>query len=239
MSGHSKWATIKRQKGANDAKRGQLFTRLGNAIALAAKGGADPEVNFALRLAIDRARAANMPTANVQRSIDRGAGKLGGAIIEEMTFEAYGPDRIGAVIECATDNKNRTVAEVRTAVTKNGGSMAAAGSVLFQFDRKGVVRIKKSGDDDGDQLAAIDAGAEDVFDEDDLWAIYTEPKQLHAVRKALGEAGLSVESAELAYVPKQTVEVSGDAADKVVKFMDALDDLDEVTNTYTNFDIKE
>lgn len=239
MSGHSKWSTIKRQKGAKDAARGAVFTKLGNAIAVAAKGGADPETNFGLRLAIDKARDANMPMANIQRSVDRGAGKLGGAIIEEMTFEAYGPGRIGAIIECATDNKNRTVAEVRTAVTKNGGSMAATGSVLFQFDRKGIIRIKKSGDDDADQLTAIDAGAEDVFDEEDLWAIYTEPKQLHAVRKNLSEAGMTIESAELAYVPKQTVEVSGEVTAKVLKFMDALDDLDDVVNVHSNFDTKE
>lgn len=238
MSGHSKWSTIKRQKGAKDAARGALFTKLGNAIAIAARSGGDQGINPNLVMMVEKAKKAGMPMTNIQRSIDRGLGKLGGAIVEEMTFEAYGPGKIGVIIECATDNKNRTVAEVRTAVTKNGGSMAATGSVMFQFDRNGVIRIKKSGDDDADQLAAIDAGAEDVFDEEDLWAIYTDPKELHAVQKNLEAGGLSIDSAELAYVPKQTVEISGESTDRVLKFMDALENLDDVVNTFANFDIK-
>src|SRR5688572_7449141 len=145
MSGHSKWATIKRQKGVNDAKRGAIFTKLANAIALAAKSGADPDMNFALRLAMDKARAANMPMANIQRSIDRGSGKLGGAAIEEVTYEGYGPGGIGVIVECATDNKNRTYPEVRLAFTKSGGSMAEPGSVAFQFARKGVIRAAFTG----------------------------------------------------------------------------------------------
>lgn len=239
MSGHSKWSTIKRQKGVKDAARGAVFTKLGNAIAVAAKSGADPAMNATLAMAVEKAKKASMPIANIQRSIDRGAGKLGGAIIEELALEGYGPGGIAVIVECATDNRNRTLAEVRTAITKHGGTVAESGAVAFQFDRKGIIRIKKSGDDDADQLAAIDAGAEDVFDEDDLWAIYTEPKQLHIVRQALQAAELEVESAELAYVPKQTVEISGEQTDKVMKFMDALDELDDVVNVFANFDIKE
>lgn len=239
MSGHSKWSTIKRQKGAKDAARGAVFTKLGNAIAVAAKSGADPSMNATLAMAVEKAKKASMPTANIQRSIDRGAGKLGGAAIEELTLEGYGPGGIAVIVECATDNRNRTLAEVRTAIIKHGGTVAESGSVAFQFDRKGIIHVKKSGDDDADQLAAIDAGAEDVFDEDDVWAVYTEPRQLHVVRQALKTANLEVESADLAYVPKTTVEVSGEAADKVIRFMDALDELDDVVNVHTNFDTKD
>lgn len=240
MSGHSKWSTIKRQKGLKDAQKGAVFTKLGNNIAVAARAGADLDTNFALRLAIDKARAANMPLANIQRSVDRGSGKLGGAIIEEVTYEGYGPGGIGVIIECATDNKNRTLPEVKLAFSKNGGSMAESGAVAFQFTRKGVVRAGFSGDADEAMLVAIDAGAEDADVEDGELIVYTDSKELAKVRDALQAAGLVVKEAELAYIPNDMVEVSDpETARKTGNLLDALDDLDDVTNVYTNADIKD
>jgi YebC/PmpR family DNA-binding regulatory protein len=240
MSGHSKWSTIKRQKAVTDAKRSAVFTKVGNMIAVAAKGGSDPTMNFALRLALDQARAANMPQVNIQRAIDRGSGKLGGAAIEEVTYEGYGPGGIAVIVECATDNKNRTYPEVRTAFTKNGGSMAEPGSVAFQFVRKGVIRATFTGDADEAMLAAIDAGAEDAQTEDNEMLIYTEAKQLAAVRDALGAAGLTVAEAELSFVPNNTVEITdAEVARKVNNLMDALDSLDDVVATHSNFEISE
>lgn len=240
MSGHSKWSTIKRQKAVTDAKRSAIFTKVGNTIAVAAKSGTDPSMNFALRLALDQARAANMPQVNIQRAIDRGSGKLGGAAIEEVTYEGYGPGGIAVIVECATDNKNRTYPEVRTAFTKNGGNMAEPGSVAFQFARKGVIRATFTGDADEAMLAAIDAGAEDAQTEDGEMLIYTEAKRLAAVRDALGGAGLTVTEAELTFVPNNTVEITdAEVARKVNNLMDALDSLDDVVATHSNFDIVE
>lgn len=236
MSGHSKWSTIKRQKGAKDAARGAIFTKLGNAIAVAARNGADPDTNFSLRLAIDKAKAANMPTANIQRSIDRGSGKLGGDQIQEVMYEGYGPGGVAILVECATDNLNRTYPDVRTAFTKHGGNMAEKGAVAFQFDRKGVIRVKGTGEEQ--LLTILDAGAEDAVEEDDETVIYTEPRTLAQVRDALQAAGLEITEAELTFVPNNTVEVSDEAtAGKIMRLMDALEDLDDVTNTHTNFDI--
>ena len=240
MSGHSKWSTIKRQKAVTDAKRSAVFTKVGNMIAVAAKGGTDPSMNFALRLALDQARAANMPQVNIQRAIDRGSGKLGGAAIEEVTYEGYGPGGTAFIVECATDNKNRTYPDVRTAFTKNGGNMAEPGAVAFQFTRKGVIRATFTGDPDEAMLAAIDAGAEDAQTEDNEMLIYTEAKQLAAVRDALGGAGLTVTEAELSFVPNNTIEITdADVARKVNNLMDALDGLDDVVATHSNFDIVE
>lgn len=240
MSGHSKWSTIKRQKALTDAKKGAVFTKLANAITVAAKGGADPTMNFALRLVLDKARAANMPAANIQRSIDRGSGKLGGAAIEEVTYEGYGPGGIAIIVECATDNKNRTYPEVRTAFTKNGGNMAEPGAVAFQFSRKGVIRATFKGGSDEAMLAAIDAGAEDAELDGDEMLIYTDAKQLAAVRTTLQGSDFTISEAELAYVPGHTVELTdAETVRKVTNLMDALDSLDDVTNTYSNFDIKE
>jgi YebC/PmpR family DNA-binding regulatory protein len=240
MSGHSKWSTIKRQKEITDSKRGAVFTKLANAIALAAKSGGDPSTNFTLRLALDKARAANMPNANIQRSIDRGLGKLGGAAIEEVTYEGYGPGGIAVIVECATDNKNRTYPDVRLAFSKNGGNMAEPGSVMFQFTRKGVIRAQFKGDPDEAMLAAIDAGAQDAEVEDGELTIYTDAKQLAGVRDALGANGLTVKSAELSFVPNNTVEISDkETIRKVMNLMDALDDLDDVSGVHSNFDIKD
>ncbi|HKX72494.1 MAG TPA: YebC/PmpR family DNA-binding transcriptional regulator [Candidatus Saccharimonadales bacterium] len=240
MSGHSKWSTIKRQKEITDAKKGAVFTKLANAITVAAKSGGDPTTNFSLRLVLDQARAANMPNTNIQRAIDRGTGKLGGDAIEEVMYEGYGPGGTAVIIECATDNKNRTYPDVRLAFSKNGGNMAEPGSVAFQFTRKGVIRAAFTGDADEAMLAAIDAGAEDAETEDGEMLIYTEAKQFTAVRDALGAAGLTVKEAELSFVPNNTVEVTdAETARKIMNLMDALDNLDDVTNTYSNFDIKE
>jgi YebC/PmpR family DNA-binding regulatory protein len=238
MSGHSKWSTIKRQKGAKDAARGAIFTKLGNAIAIAARAGDDPTTNFSLRLAMDKAKAANMPTANIQRSIDRGSGKLGGAQIQEVTYEGYGPGGVAIIVECATDNINRTLPEVRLAFSKHGGNMAEKGAVAFQFDRKGVIRVVGTGDDV--LMQALEAGADDVQEEGEESVIYTDSKQLAKIRDALQTAGLKVEDAELSFVPNNTVEVTDAAtAGKIMRLMDALDDLDDVTATHVNFDIPE
>ncbi len=235
MSGHSKWSTIKREKGAKDAKRGAVFTKIGNQIAIAARGGTDPNSNSTLALAIEKAKAANMPLANIQRAIDRVADK-NAAQLEEAVYEAYGPGGIGLIIETATDNKNRTYPEVRTALTKNGGTIADAGSVAFQFTRKGVIRIAETGEET--LLVVLDAGAEDAIEEDEGMTIYTDQKDLGKVRQALAEAGVTVKEAELQYVPNAPVEV-GDAvvAEKVLKLLDAIDDLDDVVNVHTNADI--
>lgn len=238
MSGHSKWSTIKRQKGVKDAARGALFTRLGNAIAVAARAGADPDMNFALRLAIDKAKTANMPSANVQRSVDRGSGKLGGAQIQEVLYEGYGPGGTAILVECATDNLNRTYPEVRLAFSKHGGNVAEKGAVAFQFDRRGMIRVKATGDDL--LMQAVEAGADDVQEEGDESVIYTEPKDLAKVRDALRAQNVEILEAELTYVPNTTVEISDkDTAGKIMRLMDALESLDDVSNTYVNFDIPE
>jgi len=238
MSGHSKWSTIKREKGAKDAARGALFTKLGNAIALAARGGADPGMNFALRLAIDKAKAANMPTANIQRSVDRGSGKLGGDQIQEVMYEGYGAGGVAVLVECATDNLNRTYPEVKLAFSKHGGNIAEKGAVAFQFERKGMIRVKGHGDEL--MMQALEAGAQDVQDEGEESVIYTDPKELAKVRDGLAEMGVEIVEAELTFVPNNTVEVTDAAtAGKIMRMMDALDACDDVTNTHVNFDIPE
>ncbi|MES2970700.1 MAG: YebC/PmpR family DNA-binding transcriptional regulator [Patescibacteria group bacterium] len=238
MSGHSKWSTIKRQKGAKDAARGAVFTRLGNAIALAARGGDDPGMNFTLRLSIEKAKAANMPMANIQRSIDRGSGKLGGAQIQEVMYEGYGPGGVAILVECATDNINRTYPEVKLAFSKHGGNVAEKGAVAFQFDRKGSIRVKGGGDDL--LLAALDAGADDVQEESQESIIYTDAKQLATVSDGLKAAGIEVIEAEITYVPNNTVEVKdAETAGKIMRLMDALEDQADVTTTHVNFDISE
>ncbi len=237
MSGHSKWSTIKRQKGAKDAARGAVFTKLGNAIAIAARSGADPETNFALRLAVDKAKAANMPLANIQRSIDRVKDK-DGAQLQEVLYEGYGPGGVAILVECATDNINRTYPDVKVAFSKHGGNIAEKGAVVFQFDRKGMIRLKGEGDDV--LMAAIDAGADDVQNEDGESVIYTDPKELAKVRDALKSSGLEITEAELTYVPNTTVEVTDAAmAGKIMRLMDALESLDDVASTHVNFDISE
>jgi YebC/PmpR family DNA-binding regulatory protein len=237
MSGHSKWSTIKRQKGANDAKRGAVFTKLGNQIAIAARSGTDPSTNSALAMAVAKAKAANMPTANIERSIQRAADK-DAAQLEEIMYEGYGPGGVAIMVECATDNKNRTYPEVRLAFTKNGGNMAEPGSVSFQFSRKGVIRVKGIGDEI--ELAAIEAGGEDVFaeEENNETVVHTPPSELAKARDQLKDAGLEITDAELSFEPSNTIEITDrETARKVINLMNALDDLDDVTTTHTNFDI--
>lgn len=237
MSGHSKWATIKRQKGANDAKRGALFTKLGNQLAIAARSGTDPNTNSSLAMAVEKAKAANMPMSNIERAIQRVADKSA-AQLEEILYEGYGPGGVAVMVECATDNKNRTYPEVRLAFTKSGGNMAEPGSVAFNFTRKGVIRVKGSGEDT--LLAVLDAGAEDAVEEGEETIVYTAQQDLAKVRDALKAANLEVLAAELSFEPNATIEISDkEVARKVMNLMDRLDELDDVTNTYTNFDIAE
>ena len=235
MSGHSKWATTHRQKAVVDAKRGAIFTKIGNQIAIAARGGTDPTTNSALAMAIEKAKAANMPNANIQRAIDRVNDK-NAAALEEVTYEAYGPGGVGIIVEAATDNKNRTYPEVRTALTKNGGTMADAGSVMFQFTRKGVIRVAATGEDA--LLQVLDAGAEDAVEESGGLTVYTDMKDLAKVRAALVQTGLKVEDAELQYVANNDVPVDDvETARKLMKVLDAVEELDDVTNVHTNADI--
>jgi len=237
MSGHSKWSTIKREKGAKDAARGAVFTKLGNAIAIAARAGIDPTTNFSLRLAIDKAKAANMPLANIDRAIQRVADKSA-AQLQELTYEGYGPGGVAILAEVATDNINRTFPMVKLAFSKHGGNIAEKGAVAFQFDRKGMIRVTGKGDEL--LMQALDAGAEDVQEEGDESVIYTDPTDLAKVRDALRQQGLEIKDAELTYVPNTTIAVTDkDTAGKIMRLMDALEEVDEVTNTHVNFDISE
>lgn len=238
MSGHSKWETIKRQKGANDAKRGAVFTKIGNQIAIAARSGTDPAMNPALALAIEKAKSANMPLSNIQRAIDRVKDKAA-AQLEEVTYEGYGPGGIAVLVEAATDNKNRTYPEVRHTFSKNGGNIAEPGSVAFQFERKGRIVAGFTGDPDEALLSVLDAGAEDAeVAVDGKLLVTTNQKALHAVRQALVDSAFTVESADLAYQPNATITIDdSEVAQKVMKLMDALDELDDVVATHSNFDI--
>lgn len=236
MSGHSKWSTIKREKGVKDAKRGAVFTRIGNLIAIAARSGTDPSMNSTLAMAIEKAKQANMPAANIQRAIDRVADK-NAAVLEETTYEGMGPGGIGIIIETATDNKNRTFPEVRSALTKNGGRVADPGSVSFQFSRKGVIRVAASGEEA--LLTVLDAGAEDAVEEDGEIIVYTDQKELAKVRQALIDAGVVVQEADLQYVPNSPVIIDEpEVATRALKLLDALDDLDDVVGVHTNADIQ-
>lgn len=236
MAGHSKWAKIHRGKAVEDAKRGAIFTKLGNTIAIAARAGDDPDLNFSLRLAIDKAKQANMPANNIQRAIDRGSGKLGGDQIQEVMYEGYGPGGSAILVECATDNINRTYPAVRLAFSKHGGNMAEKGAVSFQFARKGVITVKGTGEEQ--LLSILDSGAEDAEESDGETIVYTDPKKLAEVRDNLKSAGMEVTEAELSYVPNNLVTIDDEStAGKIMRLMDALDDIDDVTKTHVNFDI--
>ncbi len=242
MSGHSKWSTIKRQKGANDAKRGALFTKVAREIQVAARaGGGDPDANYRLRLAIDKARSINMPADNIKRAIDRATGGAEGEQIEEIVYEGYGPGGVAILVEAATDNRNRTAAEVRSTFAKAGGQLAGGGSVAWQFEPRGYIGIEKGGvDEDEVALAAIDAGAADVdTDPDDRIEIYTEPGDLEAIRTALEAAGYRIETAESTMVARQTVPVDGPKARSNLNLIEGLEDLDDVLRVTANFDIPE
>jgi len=236
MSGHSKWSTIKREKGAKDAKRGAVFTKIGNLIAIAARHGADPTMNSALAMAIEKAKAANMPAANIQRAIDRVADK-NAAVLEELTYEAMGPGGVGFIIEATTDNRNRTFPEIRSLLTKNDARIADAGSVMFQFARKGVIRVKNYSEDN--LLVALDAGAEDAAEEEGELVVYTDQKDLAKVRQNMIDAGLEIIEADLQYVPNNLVGITEEeTAEKIMKLMDLIDDHDDVVNVYTNAELK-
>ena len=237
MSGHSKWSTIKRAKGITDAKRGAVFTRLGNLIAIAARSGTDPALNSTLAMAIEKAKAANMPMTNIERAIKRVSDKDAAQLIEVM-YEGYGPGGVGILVEVATDNLNRTYPEVKLAFSKHGGNMAEKGAVAFQFEHKGLIRVKGIGEDL--LLTILDCGAEDAVEEGDETLVYSEPKALASVRDALKQAGLEVIEAELTYVPKTTIEITdASTSGKIERLMDALDDQNDVTATHVNFDIAE
>lgn len=234
MSGHSKWSKIKRQKGANDAKRGAVFTKLGSLIAIAARGGTDPATNSALAMVVEKAKAANMPNANIQRSIDRAKDK-NATQLEEVTYEGYGPGGVGLIIEAATDNKNRTFPEVRNALTKNGGRIAEPGSVAFQFDRRGVIAVGASGEEA--LLQVLDAGAEDAVEDEGEITVYTAAKDLAKVRENISASGLDVKDAGLEYVPKNTVALDDEKSEKILRLLDLIDDLDDVINVSSNAEL--
>jgi YebC/PmpR family DNA-binding regulatory protein len=242
VSGHSKWAQIKRAKGANDVKRGQLFTKFGREITVSAReGGPDPNGNARLRMAVDRAREANMPMDTIQRAIQRGAGGGEGASLQEVVYEAYGAGGAALLVEATTDNRNRTVAELRAALTRGGGTLGESGSVAWNFESRGVILAQPGANDDPEELAlkAIDAGADD-FDVDGRDVeILTEPAQLDSVRRALEAAGAVVTSAEVAMVPKTQVELPVDQTTAVMRLIERLEDLDDVTRVYTNVHISD
>jgi len=239
MSGHSKWKTIKHKKAATDAKRGKIFTRLAREITVAAgKGGGDTDINFGLRLVIDKARGANMPKENIERAIKRGTGELKGEDLTEVTYEGYAPNGVALLVQVLTDNKNRAVADVRRILTRQGGTLADVGAVAWQFDRKGYIAITPDGmDEDTIFDVAVEAGAEDVVFGDALIEIYATLENFQAVRQALQEAGIRLETAELAMIPKTTMQLAEKETLQVMGVIDALEELDDVQQIYSNLDI--
>lgn len=239
MSGHSKWATIKHKKGAQDKARGKLFAKLIRQVEVAAReGGGDVNSNATLRTMFAKAREASVPLDTIERAIKRGTGELEGVRYEAISYEGYGPGGIAVMVECLTDNRNRTGADVRSIFSKSGGSMAEPGAVSWQFERKGVLSVDRSSDEDSLTLAALEAGAEDVQDIGDQWQIVSAPNELGDVRSGLEKAGFACIGADVVMLPNSTIEISDEAeARKVLKLMDALDDNDDVQNVYSNFDI--
>jgi YebC/PmpR family DNA-binding regulatory protein len=242
MSGHSKWSTIKRQKGVTDAKRGALFTKVAREISVAARqGGGDPDANYRLRLAVEKARSVNMPSDNIKRTIEKATGGGDAEQFEEIVYEGYGPGGVALLVEAATDNRNRTAAEVRSIFTKTGGQLAGSGAVAWQFEPRGLISVARNGaDPDEVALAAIDAGAEDVDTEDpETIEIYTTPADLERVRLALDAAGIAVDSAENTMIAKQTVELDSTKARQALRLVEMLEDLEDVQRVTANFDIPE
>ena len=238
MSGHSKWHSIKHKKGAADAKRGKIFTKMAAEIAIAAQDGADPAMNFKLRLAIQKAKAANVPAVNIERAIAKGSGQGGGAKLEELLYEGYGPSGVAIMVKALSDNRNRTSPEVKSTFSKHGGTMGGQGSVAYLFENKGIIICKAEADKDELSLLAIEAGADDIDDSGDQLVIYTQPNKLESVRDALGED--NVESAEVKQEPSQTIVVDDEGKAKtLLNLMEALDDLDDVVEVTSNFDIPE
>ncbi len=240
MSGHNKWSTIRHKKGAADAKRGKIFTKLIKEITVAAKmGGADPEGNPRLRTAIDKAKAENMPKDNIERAIKKGTGDMDGVVYEETTYEGYGPGGVAVLVEVMTDNRNRTVSDVRSIFSKCNGNMGESGCVSWLFDKKGLIVFPKVTDFDSLFEAALEAGADDVSDEEDQIEVLTDPASFIAVREALEKAGFKYESAEVTMIPQTMVKLEGKQAESMLKMMDRLEDNDDVQNVYANFDISQ
>ncbi len=243
MAGHSKWHNIRHKKAKQDAKRGQLFTKLLREITVAAKqGGGDPEFNPRLRIAIEKAKKANMPVENIERAIKRGTGELEGVTYEEVVYEGYGPEGVAVIVECLTDNRNRTTAEVRHIFTKHGGNLGSSGCVSFLFEEKGVIYVPKDKYDEETIFEkAIEAGAEDVITEDEEhYEIRTEPKELYSVKENLEKEGIEIEKAEITRIPTTTVEIKDpEKAEKLLKMLDALEESDDVQKVYSNFEIPE
>ncbi len=239
MSGHSKWSQIKRQKGANDARRGAVFTKIGREISIAAReGGGDPDANYRLRLAIENARSVNMPAENIKRAIEKAAGGAAAEQYEEIVYEGYGPGGVALLVEAATDNRNRTAADVRSLFAKNGGQLAGAGAVAWQFEPRGVIAVARDGQEPDDvALAAIDAGADDVDTESDPIEVLTDPGNLESLRTTLEDTGARVESAEVAMQAKTPIEVDGQVARQNLRLIEALEDLEDVQRVTANFDL--
>lgn len=241
MSGHSKWHTIKHKKGALDAKRGKIFEKLAKEIAVAARiGGGDPDANARLRKAIADARGQSMPNEKIENAIKRGTGEIEGIAYEELTYEGYGPSGVAVYLECQTDNRNRTVAEIRHLFSKFGGNLGESGCVSWMFDKKGYIIVDKSakGQDEMEELA-IEVGAEDLRDDGDSWEIFTAPEDFETVKEAIVAAGIEPQSAQIQWIPSNYVSLSGSDAQKMIKLMDQLDDHDDVQNVSTNADIPE
>jgi len=239
MSGHSKWATIKHKKAAQDAKRGNLFTKLIREITVAARnGGGDPEANPRLRTAIERAKEASMPQENIERAIKKGTGELEGVNYEEFTIEGYGPGGVAIMVEVMTDNKNRTTADIRNIFSKKNGNVAGAGSVSWMFEKKGYIEVDKSLASEEKVMSIIlDAGAQDMETEEDVYTITTDPKNFEEVKKALEANGIKPRTAEITMLPKSTIRLSGEEAKQILALVEALEESDDVQNVYANFDI--
>jgi len=241
MSGHSKWATIKHKKAATDAKRGRAFTKIIRELTIAARtGGAEPSSNPRLRTAILAAKAENMPNDNIERAILRGTGQLEGETLEEVMFEGYGPGGVGMLVQVVTSNRNRTVGEIRHALSKNGGNMAEFGAVGWMFQRKGDIIVAKEAADENKMMdIVLEAGAEDLRDDGSSWEVTTPPEAFEKVRDALGTAGIKAESAEVSWVPQNYVRLTGQQAQQMVRLVEALEEHDDVQHVYANFDIDE
>jgi YebC/PmpR family DNA-binding regulatory protein len=238
MSGHSTWATIKHKKGALDAKRGKAFTRLIKEITIAAKAGGDPDGNPRLRTAVAAAKAENMPADNIKRAIQRGTGELPGAIYEEITFEGYGPSGVAIIVETTTDNRNRTVSEIRHAFSKNGGNLGESGSVRFMFAKKGLIAIPKAAADEEKLMnIVLEAGGEDLNDEGESWEIITDPSAFEAVAQAVRDAKIETVMSEVTMLASTYTKLEGSAASQMIRLLEALEDHDDVQNVYSNFDM--
>jgi YebC/PmpR family DNA-binding regulatory protein len=238
MSGHSKWATIKHKKGALDAKRGKIFTRLIKEITIAARSGGDPDGNPRLRTAIAAAKAENMPADNIKRAIQRGTGELPGAIYEEITFEGYGPGGVAVIVEATTDNRNRAVSEIRHAFSKNGGNLGEPNSVRFMFQKKGLIVVAKNAADEEKLMnLVLEAGGDDLSDEGDNWEIITDPSAYEAVLEAIRGAGIETQHAEITMIASTYTKLEGSTANQMLRLLEVLEDHDDVQNVYSNFDM--